>query len=292
MKRSLYLTILCASIILLSQATMLAQGKKKINPEWLAADIVAVQLIHQIMPLEQQSVDHIKSVLNDDTIYNETDLGFGAKGFRITKKNGYTSLDIEGFSFDSEIGYYKISVISDRENWQKVRTEIIEAWKSQVGPNYKEAEYGMMSVPIFNRVYKSYQAAVGAELGEMQPAQVPLHLKTSYDYLTSLLNDSYVGKLCGYAGAPPAGKLAIDALVNAGRIDLIENVLRGYSPVGRIYAAIALLEMKERGFALSAQTQSTLDKVINLPILVSACSGCIIFSGQTTKEAIRIYNKE
>ena len=124
----------------------------------------------------------------------------------------------------------------------------------------------------------------------MSNADIPDDLKSNYEFLISPMNNPYVGDgACGLGGSNLQGRIAIDALVNAKRIDLIENVLRGYNPGGRVYAMLALLAIKEHGERLREATMLTLKKVINLPVQVSTCEGCIVNRGMTAKDVIRYY---
>jgi len=103
-------------------------------------------------------------------------------------------------------------------------------------------------------------------------------LKKAFDYLTSPIENWGVGGR--------EGEIAIDALVNANRIDLIENVLRGFNPGGRVYAALALLKLnKGNKLVLSADTVGTIEKVRYLDISIGTIAGCLV-SSRTAKEIL------
>jgi hypothetical protein len=53
----------------------------------------------------------------------------------------------------------------------------------------------------------------------MKDVKIPSKLRGAYEGLISHLENSYVGKVCGYGGSPPFGKQAIDVLVKSKRID-------------------------------------------------------------------------
>jgi hypothetical protein len=143
----------------------------------------------------------------------------------------------------------------------------------------------------FPAVFQAYQQAVAAALGELKPVTVPAELRDGYEYLLSPLENSYVGKGgCGYGGEVPAGREAMDALLQAGRMDLIENVLRGYNPGGRVYAALALLEQQRRGVWLPPEVQETIRKLSVLKITITTCEGCLV-SQQWAKSVFRTPEK-
>jgi hypothetical protein len=112
----------------------------------------------------------------------------------------------------------------------------------------------------------------------MKPAEVPDELKKSFDYLTSPIGNRAIGD--------SDGEIAIDALLNAERVDLIENVLIGFNPSGRVYAALALLKLsKKNELVLTADTISTIAKVSNLDIAIRTVRGCLV-SSRTAEEIL------
>jgi hypothetical protein len=112
----------------------------------------------------------------------------------------------------------------------------------------------------------------------MKQAEVPDELKKSFDYLTS--------PFACRAFGPVDGHLAIAALVNANRIDLLENVLRGFSPSGRVYAALALLKLNKKSHVvLSPDIVTTIEKVRNLDLPITTAHGCLV-SSSTANEIV------
>src|SRR4029078_6794692 len=89
---------------------------------------------------------------------------------------------------------------------------------------------------------------------------------------------------CDYAGITPRGKSAIDAIVNAKRVDLLANILKGYNPRGRGYAAVALTAMQRKGVELPGDILPTLEVIRNLDLLLDTCHGWI--SSYKTAEAL------
>ena len=267
--------------------TSFAQKPKKLEVEWLAKDVKSLQLISEVMPIENQTIETIKAVLGENTGTEEENLGFGAKRFILRKGNGYTSLQIDAFTLNGTIKYYEVSVGGDSDSWPQIRPYIVKAWRDNGGPDFEESKHGLAYRKILDIGFQTYRQVVAAELGEMTAVDIPAELRDYYDELISPLNNSAIGfGGCGYGGGVPQGRVAIDALVKANRIDLIENVLKGYNPGGRIYAVLALLEMKRRGFELSDNTESTITKISYLDIKVETCSGCI-FTARTAKEILK-----
>ena len=90
----------------------------------------------------------------------------------------------------------------------------------------------------------AYNAAleqVASLLGPQRDVTIPEDLADPYAVLLSATVDLPVGRYC--FGEVPRGLTAVRALRDAGRVDLLRNVLRGLNPGGRYYAARALREM-------------------------------------------------
>ena len=71
--------------------------------------------------------------------------------------------------------------------------------------------------------------------------------------------------------------MAITALIEKERWDLIRNVLRGPNPEARIYAAEALLRPNA---PITAADRETIARIRSLPILISICRGCEVTEAQ------------
>ena len=152
--------------------------------------------------------------------------------------------------------------------WPVIRKQIIELWKRNGGPEFSETATGIVHVETNEAVLQSYKSAVSAALGEVKQVKVPKELKEPYEYLTSALDCTAVER---------RGFMALAALVEAERIDLLENVLRGFSPSGRVHAARELLKLNENGrLVLSLDTLTTIEKIRNLNISITVVSGCIV----------------
>jgi len=255
-----------------------AQDPKPLNPEWLAKDFQSFELIPLLASPSALTVPGIRDLLRVGDSGEEEDLGFEATTFDIGQGNGYTRLYAEGLTFKGNIGFYKFGIEASRESWPRIRERLIELWKQNRGPDFTETETGIVHVETNDAVFQGYRSAVSAALGKMKQAEVPDELKKSFDYLTSPLE-------CGAFG-PAAGDVAIAALVNANRIDLLENVLRGFSPSGRVYAALALLKLNKKSHVvLSPDIVTTIEKVRNLDLPIRTAHGCIV-SRRTANEIL------
>lgn len=267
MKRFFFLPV---GLLILLSFTCSAQELEPLNREWLAEDYGSMELISLLTspaPLTTQKIMDILEVSDQDDA--EADLGFGATRFNVGKGHGYTSLSVEAFVFKGTIGSYKLELDSSPESWTRIRKRMIELWQQHNGPGFGECERGLIHVERDDSVLRKYQAAVAAELGEMKPAAIPAELQKSFDSLTGPMEIDNVGS--------SDGEMAVAALLNADRFDLVENVLRGFNPNGRIYAARELLKLNKEGrLSLSADTLAVIGKISNLDIQIRTVSGCLV----------------
>ena len=298
MKRQLFLAISLVFALIAfpstNTSTVYAQSKTKepLNLEWVKKDVEGVAVFLKWLPIEKQNIEVLKTQLTKDWAIDDDVLGFGANRVRLQKGYGYSSVYLDVLTFKNKVAYYEIGVTGSLSDWTRYREQIINAWKQNGGPEFTERDAELTYRKKYDSVFESYYRVVANTLGEIKPVSVPADLKDAYEYLTSPLNNSYIGEgICGLNGPILEGKTSIDALINANRIDLIENVLRGYNPGGRIFAAIALLRMKRQGLKLKPEVKTTLNKVVNLDVPASTCAGCIVSSGRTAKDIVAQFLK-
>ena len=277
--KSLYLGLVASlTLIFLCPIYSFAQEQEPLRADWLARDYQSVGLISLLASSTPLTPQRIGDILGDGNALEEDELGFGATTFDIARGNGYTTLYVEGFAFRGSIGFYKVGIRASAEQWPGLRELIVDLWKQNGGPTYHETGTGLVHTQTNDEVFLAYKSSVVSELGEMKTADVPEELKKSFDYLTSPIGVWAIGDR--------HGKIAIDALVNAKRVDLIENVLKGFNPRGRVYAALALLRLsKDNRLVLSSDMISTIAKVINLALTIRTVSGCIV-SSRTAQEIL------
>ena len=269
--KNLYLCLVASLTLFLCSVSCVAQDQAPLNSEWLAADYKSIELISILASPGSLTTQKIRDVLDVGDSGEEKDLGFGASTFYIGKGHGHTSLNVEGFVFAGTIGFYKVGIRASAATWPRIREHIIDLWKQNNGPDFKESEDGLVHTETNEDVFLRYKSAVSAELGEMKLAEIPDELKEFFDYLTSPIANRALGDRRGEA--------AMNALVHANRIDLIENVLRGFNPSGRVYAALQLLKLsRENQLVLSSDTIGVIAKVSNLNISITIVHGCLVSS--------------
>lgn len=275
-------------VILLFSQFIAAQKPEKIEKKWLAEDIEALKLIPKLLPPETQTPEALIQIFGKESSYNEK-VEFGAVNFGNGAALGYTSFGVSVYTFNNSLLSYEISTSASPQSWRLIRPYLTEAWKQNTQLPFQESESGIFYKFTNEDVLREYKNSISRELGEMKPVEIPKELKEAYEYLTAPFNEIQVSNYgCGYAATKVKGRKAIELFINAGRVDLIENILKGFNQGGRVYAAIALLEMKRKGAALKPETELTIEKVANLDISVSLCTGCFSYS-KTAKEILKGY---
>lgn len=101
--------------------------------------------------------------------------------------------------------------------------------------------------------------------------EVPAALAAAYERLFFPYDELMIGWNCGWTRKPAPGRTEIEQLVRARRFDLIENILRGGNPEGRVYAAQVLDERE-----LTRDVRSLVDAVFASPLRVRHCSSDVI----------------
>lgn len=267
-------------------------------PEWVSKDIEGVKWIKDLLPLERQTLSSLKRGLRVTTASENEDFGFGSRRVYIRHGNGYTSFYVDAFFVHGKIGYYKVGISGSTTAWSRIKTDLLKTWVESGGPPVTEEEEGFYFTKSDEQVLTRYKRSVEAYLGKLRPVQMSAELKPLYDYLISPLEKSRVGPgICGLpapgtAGVLLEGREAIDAMVETGRIDLLTNVLRGFNPGGRVYAAIELLRLKRKGHRLPRETRVGIQRVLNLKTELATCHGCIVFSGLTGRQIVNQVLKE
>lgn len=249
--------------------TYIAQQPEPLRSDWLDEDFKSIELISLLGSPTPLTVQGIRDILRvEDSGEEDRDIGFDATTFEIQRGNGYTTLYLKGLVFKGNIGMYRIEILATSETWPRIRERVIDLWKHNRGPDFIESDTGIVHSENSEAVLSNYRSAVSASLGQMKTAEIPDELKKPFDYLTSPEHCTAIGR---------EAEIAIEALANANRVDLIESVLRGFSPSGRVCAARELLKLqKTKQLVLSSDTVSTIEKVRNLDILICTVSGCIV----------------
>jgi len=248
-----YFLAICSSVLLfpmiIASSVCFAANSSSINHDWLNEDLKGIEILFRMLPQEgHNTVEGFMERLEGEWNINEEDRGFGAKRVNLRKGFGYIDVYIFIVTFGGKISSLEISIFKpSMDDWILVRKTILGKLKKHNDPRFKEEEQKLFMKYTYPGVLRPFYKSVADKLGAIQPLDVPPKLKAAYDYLISPMNNSEVGDGICFLGPIVEGKASIDLLIKDQRVDLIQNVLRGYNPGGRIYAVIALLRMERKG---------------------------------------------
>jgi hypothetical protein len=258
-----------------STGQLAAQNPQRLNRDRLAKDLANARFLAQIPEIGVDSLTSIRAALGPPDSIQETGFDQTALHFTGDLPGGYTRIGLTVSAFRDQVLRYRVEVNGRFDSWWMIRQQMIDAWKSNTKFDVTESDSGIYYEQEFPGVATAYQANEVAQFGEFKDLPVPAEMIDAYRLLSSATKAVVVGEECGYAGSPPEGKTAIDALVNAGRLDLVENLISGPNLGGRVYAALALLRLERGGTTLSEQTKTRINKIRNSKIIIETCVGCL-----------------
>lgn len=260
----LFVLVLCWAIGMYSAVS--AGDSFQLNKEWLAKDLALVKatktMISQPFPPSTKFLEHFKSY--DKRL--DRSLGFGLRQVKFACYGGYTSVWISVVSEGGKIVGLECVQSGSGESWKHIGKQLRSAWKEPVvedGCTLGVAQY--MDRPALDSL-------MTRSLGAAPEIQAPGDLESSFNLLMSPVKELRVGDRCYYEGRPPDGRVAIDQLTKNARYDLIRAILRGPSPEGRTYAALALIKDHKE----TAEDRAVVAKLKLLPVPIAVCHGCLV----------------
>lgn len=268
-------------------------NEKSLNPEWAQNDIGGVRFLVGLMPIENQSLAGLKAKFEKEAPYRYTSwceeevLGFGARRVKLSMGLGYTTVYVDSLVFRNRVLHYDAGARVAAKVSPAHREMVLRIWNERVKSSVVEDnnyDTALIYRKDFPDTWAAYYAEIRRHLGPMKLVEVPAVLKKSYLLLIDPFENSRIS-----TRACDDGKPAIDALEDAKRVDLIENVLRGYNPGGRIYAAISLLRMERRGRRLSRATKTAIRKVVALDAETGTCIGDTGVTGLRARDIVPGY---
>jgi hypothetical protein len=282
-----FLSLFMFVIICFSQTKPL----EPLNPAWADEDIRGVRFLMGLTPIENHSISSLKTHFDAFKYKNaswsdESVLGFGGKRVKLSMGLGYTTIYIDYLLFNDRIVHYKMAADVSSEDWSRHGETVIRAWRDSGGPAFLLKDSKLSYDKDFPEVWKDYYGEIAKQLGPIESLDIPKDLANDYKLLTDPFENSEISMV-----ACSDGKPAIDALEDAKRVDLIENVLRCYNPGGRIYAAVSLLRMQRKGRKLNSVTKLAIDKVVNSGASVTTCWGDTGISGLRARDVVPEYVK-
>jgi hypothetical protein len=282
-----------AAILCLLVASVCSAGETRIDPAWAEADRQNTRAL-----LQWEVESHLVEGAPWDastacwffTRVEEHALGFGASKYFFEKPGGYAYARAEIITFRGRVGEYRLWIAAGSD-WDRARRAVVEAWRQASAGAFEAEADGVSKRVVFPGTLQAFHSVVAAALGPLTTCHVPRRLAVDYSEFLSPFSDLDVSFRCGDGSLQSHARDVVERLVRAKRKDLLENILRGYNPEARIMAVIGLYALESAGMALSPATKKSMETVLDLPVHVSYCAGCIV-SSESGRDAFSRYERE
>jgi len=257
-------------------------GQEKTDADYIKLDLAGIAPFARLRSPETYSLPDLKAAFAQIPAYasweKEENLGFGAKRLILNKGLGATTIYIDLLLYRNSIAHYEVGLL---EGGGRDKAKNIDTWTRNGGAPLTERPDRLVKDGDVAGVWATYKATISRRLERFKDLTVPKALSPSYQLLTNPLENSSISTVPCDDGQP-----AIEMLETANRYDLIENVLRGYNPGGRIYAAISLLRRQRAGHHLTHRTLRTIGVVVELDADASTCHGDIGTTGLRARDIV------
>jgi hypothetical protein len=262
----LFVAILASSSI----SAFAANRQEQINQDLLNSDVAMIHRTKSSLDASSAQgadFDNFLKLLSPSDVRDNRDLGCGIRQFRMACYGGYTTIWVNAAAIDKKLVALECVQSGSSSTWSRIEPDLEKAWGK--APLKKDDSSITISTFVDRKLI---DAATSREFGVVKVATPPAPLDEPFSFLMSPLEETHVGEVCYYEGTKPAGRKALEKLVDAGRFDLIRAVLRGPSPEGRAYAALAL----NRDSKATPEDLAVEDKLKKLNIKIAVCHGCIV----------------
>ncbi len=256
-----------------------AADKEPFHQGWLDRDLQLIRKTKLALgPSFAQGAD-IEKFLKDlkpSDVRDDRDLGCGIRQVHMALYGGYTTIWMSVAVVEKKVVAMNCVESTSGSPWSRIAPALLKAWGDpqpvQDADSLKIAAYIDLKV---------IDDAAAREFGSVKIESPPGALQQPFALLTSPLEQTDVGEACYIGGEKPSGREAIEKLISADRYDLVRAVLRGPSPEGRAYAALALNTAKK---ALPDDV-AVEDKLKKLNLKIHVCHGCLV-STETFSEVL------
>ncbi|HEX5137192.1 MAG TPA: hypothetical protein VFY93_09480 [Planctomycetota bacterium] len=250
---------------------LLAGAEGVVNEEWAAKDVEAARRIAGA--LGETEISKFLEKLKASDAEEDRDIGFLARRLRLAVYGGHTTTWVTVVSWKDAVGPVEVRCHEgDAETWAALRDRIKAEYKGfdpEVGDAGLRVRVGARAGPDGFR--EGRNEVLGPPLGiDPHPA-----LSDAYLLLWSPTSDLVYGWMYGEDGAPPPGRDAVEKILahEHGRA-LLEDILRGPNPEGRLYAAEALLRLEKKGGKLGEQEKRDIEWVRKSSVKIHVARGC------------------
>jgi len=266
--------IIIILIILINVLSLYSQQDSlKRNVEWLNIDKKNFIELSKFILNKNYSLYNFRKIKNVQ-INEVYDILLGSR-LIASQDNGYTKVKLNLITLKNKIYYLKATldssdteVIMQLAKENKTLWNIVNKWQIKKIKGRKQLVYIFEDSNMLQKDYRLLDKFLGKKKDvnfkkkkTKKAYEILMYPTNIYPYAYKISPTEYV----------PEGRKAIEYLIKEKEFVLIENVLKGYNPEGRIYAYEALRKSNN----LSTDIQKTVSNLKKLPVQIINIYGCL-----------------
>jgi len=233
------------------------------------ADVRVAKRIAAALPSGETTVADLLKRLAPDRTDEDREIGFGARRLRLSIDGDATTTVVTVLAWHDRVGSIEVRCNTDDT---ELRDRIAAAYKGRGTAPDAEGLTVMAGAPADPKGFRDERAKVLGGPLAIEPAP---EVASAYLLLWSPFSDLVYGKMYGEDGAPPKGREALEKLLaHKQGVTLLQDILRGPNPEGRLYAAEGLIRLQKKGTALDDQAKKDIEWVREADLKVQVCRGC------------------
>ncbi len=282
----------CAACAAAAQPAPAPAGRNEaamIQAELVEKDLKMIRNLRELLPPGAKTLEAFRlgwgvRFSATDLHLAERDAGFGCHDAHVEARGGYFACAVDLAAHEGRIVALRVHCRTpDRLVWNDLKRRILNAWDGWVREDDLGVTWEFADAALAGGRDAAVAAALGLSLGpaaSAPTASAPAaekKLDAQFRLLMSALEAHRFGDVCHDTGEPPAARVAMNALIAAGRFDLVRVVLRSANPESRVYAAEALLTRRPADEPLTTADQNAIARIRDLPTPIHCCGeGAII----------------
>ncbi|MBA4252323.1 MAG: hypothetical protein C0442_11460 [Chlorobiaceae bacterium] len=247
-------------------------------------ELADIDQLTDLLPFEKQDTAQLKQQLIGlgYKVINEKTDQFGLTRIRLTKTNTTKDIKLRFEYLNHELADYALSVdIKGAPRYVNSQNQPLDKliWNVLQKQGAEMAEEPLLHAhKMFQDVFDKYYQVVTAGKNDLKPVNISGDSKQLNNDYIFLVSDIYAYSADGndcvplhdeyYSNNASNADSAVDNLLAEKRIDLIENILDGFNPVGRIYAIRALEKL---GLSENKIINQKINKILHASTPINVC---------------------
>ncbi len=250
-----------------------ASAGDSLNEDWVAKDVAVAQRIVAALPAGETKLDDFLKKLAASSTDEDRGIGFGARRLRLALYGGHTTTWVTVIAWNGRVGPLEVFCYDgDAGTWAELREEIAGQYEGREPAIEETGLRVRIGKPGDPEGFRDERRKILGDALKIEPAAA---LEDAYVLLWSPLCDLAYGSMQGEGGDKPEGRVALEKLLaHEQGANLLEDLLRGPNPEGRLYAAEGLLRLEKKGRTLGEQERNNIDWVRKSDVKIHACRGC------------------